>query len=303
MATDSGIFIAIFLMLAVAIILLSDVYVICQSKFSKWKARKSKSHKLKFAKGRWFFKFKSLNRRRKNLLLARQMPTKTYYLLTILATCVGLVLGKIFFTDFFLTICVGLMSAFAPLMFLALQHTKTQRLQFEKLQASMMILNSSYMVTEDFLKTVQDNIDQLEYQKPFKDFLTYVEYIDSNEQVALRRMESQVNNPYFSQWIDVLVLAKEDRSLKYVASSVLDSMADMAQIQMESDTAMFAVWREYFMVLALIFSAPVVFRVLMPDAYVILVTSFVGKTLLVLLLLSVIYSLLAALKINKPIKM
>ena len=173
----------------------------------------------------------------------------------------------------------------------------------EKLRSTMMILSGSYIVTEDFLKTVQDNLELLEYPKPFKDFLTYCNYIDGNIKVALRRLEAQMNNAYFSQWIDVLVMAQDDRQLKYVTMSVVDSMNDVAQAQMESDTATYAVWREYFMVLALIFAAPLIFKILMPMAYEILVTSLVGQGLFVLLLAAVVFSLARALKLNKPILM
>lgn len=72
---------------------------------------------------------------------------------------------------------------------------------------SMMILSNSYVVTEDFITTVRDNLEILEYPEPFKNFLTYVTLMDSSVDNGLRRMEAQVNNPYFSQRIDVLVLA------------------------------------------------------------------------------------------------
>ena len=80
-----------------------------------------------------------------------------------------------------------------------------------------MLLSNSYIVTEDFVQSVQDNIDLLEYPAPFRDFLTYVSLIDGNIKTGLRRMELQVDNPYFSQWIDALVMAQDDRSMSRVA--------------------------------------------------------------------------------------
>lgn len=41
---------------------------------------------------------------------------------------------------------------------------------------------------------------------------------------------AKVNNPYFSQWIDALVLAQEDRSLKYVTVTVVDSIHNIIWI-------------------------------------------------------------------------
>jgi hypothetical protein len=107
----------------------------------------------------------------------------------------------------------------------------------------------------------------LEYPDPFRVFLTFVRLIDGNVNTGLRRMANQVDNSYFSQWVDVLALAQNDRRMKYVTTSVVDAMNDVRQAQREADTAMYAIWREYFTVLILIFSTPMIFRVLMKPAY------------------------------------
>lgn len=245
----------------------------------------------------------NFNRKRTKLLTQVQMSEYTYRLMTIACIIAGGAIGKLVFNSMAFVILIGGLGAAAPLLYLSFKGTKTRSSRMEKLRSTMMILSGSYIVTEDFIKTVQDNLELLEYPKPFQDFLTYCSYIDGNIKVALRRLEAQVNNAYFSQWIDVLVMAQDDRQLKYVTMSVVDSMNDVAQAQMESDTVIYAVWREYFMVLALIFAAPLIFKILMPMAYELLVTSFVGQGLFVLLLAAVVFSLVRALKLNKPILM
>ena len=244
-----------------------------------------------------------LSRKRKDLVVQVQMSEYTYRLMTIAGIIAGGAIGKLVFKSSAFVVLIGGLGAAAPLLYLSFKDTKTRSSRMEKLRSTMMILSGSYIVTEDFLKTVQDNLELLEYPTPFQDFLTYCNYIDGNIKVALRRLEAQMNNAYFSQWIDVLVMAQDDRQLKYVTMSVVDSMNDVAQAQMESDTAIYAVWREYFMVLALIFAAPLIFKILMPMAYEILVTSLLGQGLFVLLLAAVVFSLARALKLNKPILM
>jgi len=244
-----------------------------------------------------------LSRKRKDLVAQVQMSEYTYRLMTIAGIIAGGAIGKLVFKSSAFVLLIGGLGAAAPLLYLSFKGTKTRSCRMEKLRSTMMILSGSYIVTEDLLKTVQENLELLEYPKPFQDFLTYCNYIDGNIKVALRRLEAQVNNAYFSQWIDVLVMAQDDRQLKYVTMSVVDSMNDVAQAQMESDTVIYAVWREYFMVLALIFAAPLIFKILMPMAYEILVTSLVGQGLFVLLLAAVVFSLVRALKLNKPILM
>jgi hypothetical protein len=95
----------------------------------------------------------------------------------------------------------------------------------------------------------------------------------------------------------------QDDGMKYVTMSVVDAMADVRQAQRESDTAMYAIWREYFTVLSLIFAAPLIFRVLMKDAYTVLVTTLPGQVLLTFLLAAVVFSLVRAYRLNKPLLM
>ncbi len=157
------------------------------------------------------------------------------------------------------------------------------------------------MAASSLETTIGNNVAK--YPAPFRDFLTYTNYIDGSVKTGLRRMEAQVGNDYFSQWVNVLILAQDDRNMKYVTMSVVDAMADVRQAQRESDTAMYAIWREYFTVLPLIFAAPLIFRVLMKDAYTVLVTTLPGQVLLMLLLAAVVFSLVRAYRLNKPLLM
>ena len=198
---------------------------------------------------------------------------------------------------------MGTFGLIAPLLFFSFRQTKAKTAQLERLASSMMILSNSYVVTEDFITSVRDNLEILEHPEPFKDFLTYVTLMDSSVATGLRRMEAKVNNPYFSQWIDALVLAQDDRSLKYVTVTVVDSMHDVLSVQAESDAAMYAVWRDYLMTLIMIFSVPLIFKFTLADAYLTLTGSLVGQSMFILLLAAVIFSVFRALKINKPLMM
>ena len=211
--------------------------------------------------------------------------------------------GKTIFSSMPIALAVGTFGMIAPLLFFSFRQTKAKTAQLERLASSMMILSNSYVVTEDFITSVRDNLEILEYPEPFKDFLTYVTLMDSSISTGLRRMEHQVRNAYFSQWVDALELAQKDRSLKYVTVSVVDSMHDVLTVQEASDAAMYAVWRDYMMTLVMIFSVPLIFKFTMADAYLTLTTSFVGQAMFLLLLVAVVFSVFCALKINKPLMM
>ena len=238
-----------------------------------------------------------------SLITNSQMPKTAYYFLTVVCAVGGYCAGKVIFSSFPIALAVGTFGLIAPLLFFSFRQTKAKTAQLERLASSMMILSNSYVVTEDFITSVRDNLEILEHPEPFKDFLTYVTLMDSSVATGLRRMEAKVNNPYFSQWIDALVLAQEDRSLKYVTVTVVDSMHDVLSVQAESDAAMYAVWRDYLMTLIMIFSVPLIFKFTLADAYLTLTGSLVGQGMFILLLAAVIFSVFRALKINKPLMM
>lgn len=272
---------------------------------SSAKASSEKRHKQKGFKpqGKLSKNLQVLREHQRSVISQSMLPKSVYAVLTVGSAVGGFFAGRVVFHSLFLSVIVGILALLLPMIVLSFRQNKSKSKRLDRLASSMMILSNSYLVTEDFITTVKDNLSILEYQEPFRDFLTYATMMDSDVRSALRRMESKVSNPYFSQWIDALVLAQDDRSLRYVAVSVVDSMHDVLQAQEASDTAMYAVWREYIVTLVLIFSVPLVFKILMHEAYVTMTTSLVGQGLMVLLLLAVVFSVFKAIKINRPLMM
>jgi len=237
--------------------------------------------------------------RGRSLIRGSGLPFPLYLLMTAGCGVGGFLAGKLVYSSPLIAAAAGVMMLFAPLLLFSFRESRAAGRDLGRLASSMMILSNSYVVTEDFLTTVRDNLDILEYPEPFRDFYAYATYMSSDIRGALRRMERQVRNGYFSQWVDALVLAQEDRELKHVTVSVVRCFYDALQVQQESEAAMYAVWRDYFLVLILIFSVPLVFRFLLADAYAAMTTSLLGQEMLLLLLGAVVFSVLRALKLNR----
>ena len=290
------VYLAVFLLVGAAIFLVGGL----DEKIAEELRHGKKAGEMKLSRQTVFTRLAQLEQERRRLVREVNMPPAVYWLLTVFGAGVGAAVGKLLFSHAFFAVAVGILGAISPQLFLRIKLTQTKSQRVEKLHSSMLILSNSYIVTEDFIQSVRDNLGVLEYPAPFRDFLTYTNYIDGSVKTGLRRMEAQVGNDYFSQWVNVLVLAQDDRNMKYVTISVVDAMADVRQAQRESDTAMYAIWREYFTVLSLIFAAPLIFRVLMRDAYTALVTTLPGQALLTLLLAAVVFSLVRAYRLNKP---
>lgn len=241
--------------------------------------------------------------RARSLIRGSKLPPPVYALMTAGCAIGGFLAGKFIYGSTLIAVALGVTLLLAPLLWLSFRETSSRSTEMDRLASSMMILSNSYLITEDFLTSVKENLEVLEAPEPFRDFYTYASYMDSNLRTGLQRMDQRVGNSYFSQWVDALIMAQEDRSLKYVTVSVVQSLNDALQVQRESDAAMYAVWRDYFLVLILIFSTPLVFRLLLADAYAAMTGTLIGQSLLLLLLAAVVFSVFRALKINRPLVM
>ena len=239
--------------------------------------------------------------KRQNLMASSGIPRPMLLGFTVLCIIGGFFAGRIVYNSLFVSACVAIMASFVPTLILSLRQNKAVNTRLERLASSMMMLSNSYLMTDDFISSVEQNLDLLEYPEPFREFLIYVTRMDSNIRTGLRRMEEQVSNPYFSQWIDALILAQNDRSLKYVTVAVVDSFHDVIRAQQDSDSAMYTVWRDYLLTLILIFAIPLVFKIMMNEAYLAMTGTFVGQGLFLLLLGAVGYSVVRAVRINRPI--
>jgi len=254
-------------------------------------------------RGRLEEKLARLLHRAKSLIRGSKLPTPIYAFMTAGCAIGGFLAGKFIYGSTLIAIALGVTLLLAPLLWLSFRETSSRSTEMDRLASSMMILSNSYLITEDFLTSVKENLEVLEAPEPFSDFYTYASYMDSSLRTGLQRMDQRVGNSYFSQWVDALIMAQEDRSLKYVTVSVVQSLNDALQVQRESDAAMYAVWRDYFLVLILIFSMPLVFRLLLADAYAAMTGTLIGQSLLLLLLAAVVFSVFRALKINRPLVM
>ena len=248
-------------------------------------------------------KLARLLQRAKSLIRGSKLPPPVYALMTAGCAIGGFLAGKFIYGSTLIAVALGVTLLLAPLLWLSFRETSSRSTEMDRLASSMMILSNSYLITEDFLTSVKENLEVLEAPEPFRDFYTYASYMDSSLRAGLQRMDQRVGNSYFSQWVDALIMAQEDRSLKYVTVSVVQSLNDALQVQRESDAAMYAVWRDYFLVLILIFSTPLVFRLPLADAYAAMTGTLIGQSLLLLLLATVVFSVFRALKINRPLVM
>ena len=177
-----------------------------------------------------------------------------------------------------------------------------RRNQDELLENTLSIITNSYISCNDIISAVNENLSKLDIYTPFAEFLTDITLIDSNVKRALRRLELKINNRFFSELIDILVLSQEKSGdMRFILPAVVQSMNDAKKLQIEADTVMINVWKEYFVSIALAFSIIPILKCSNEQWFYILVNNFIGKMLIILMLVMTMVSAFIVMKINKPL--
>lgn len=227
---------------------------------------------------------------------------KAFWIMVALAGFCGVGLGRYLFRDGFLAVVTGLSALPIPYIILKVKARWYKRNQDELLENTMSIITNSYLSCNDILAAINENLDKLDIYLPFAEFITEVTLIDSNIKRGLRKLELSIGNAYFSEWIDILVLSQEQSGdFRFILPAVIQSMNDAKRLQIEADTVMMSVWREYFISIALAFSIIPLLRWSNAAWFEILVRTFAGKMLILLMLVMTLVSAFVVMKINKPL--
>jgi len=226
----------------------------------------------------------------------------TFWILVLISGCIGLGLGSYMFCNELLAIFTAVIMLPAPYIYYKVKSRWYRRNQDELLENTLSIITNSYISCNDIISAVNENLSKLDIYTPFAEFLTDITLIDSNVKRALRRLELKINNRFFSELIDILVLSQEKSGdMRFILPAVVQSMNDAKKLQIEADTVMINVWKEYFVSIALAFSIIPILKCSNEQWFYILVNNFIGKMLIVLMLVMTMVSSFIVMGINKPL--
>lgn len=235
------------------------------------------------------------------LVRATNTDIQTYMALLIASVVGGFLFGKLIFTDTTVSFFVAGICIVLPHAILLVKGNKDKRELAENLESAMRIVTHEYLSTLDIQKAVENSVDVIEHDKPFREFLVDCKLVSANVERNLRRLETKENNVFFSHWIDQLILTQSDRAQIVNLMPILDDMNDAKTAQRLNESKIAAAWRDYFTLLFIILLAPLLIRFVQHEWYYYLVHTFIGKILSVALLGTLVWATGRALKINQPI--
>jgi len=136
---------------------------------------------------------------------------------------------------------------------------------------------------------------------PFDEFVSEIKLINPNIEHGLYRLSAKINNRYFSEWVKMLILCNRDRRLKFALFPIIKSMNDAKSMQIESDSMMTRVWRDYLMTVGMMFSIIPLMRFSNAEWFAILTETPIGKALILGMLFTAIATAFYVMKITKPV--
>jgi len=225
------------------------------------------------------------------------------FIVMILAIAAALsAIGYVIFRRSLLILACGVLALPVAYILLYLRTFSYRRLQNEQLEHSMSIILNTYRETGDIIKSIAENIEHILPKEPFEEFLLEVTIIDPNINRALRRLEIKINNSFFSQWIDMLILSQTDRNMIFLLPVIINDMNDARSKQNAAIAEMATLWRDFFLSLIVVLSAPLVIRFVNIEWYYILIGTPIGNLLIVILLLCLLFAFWQVAKISKPVE-
>ena len=235
------------------------------------------------------------------LVNATNTNREAYMALLVSSVIGGFLLGKLIFSDSIISLALAIICVVLPHALLIIKRNNDRRELAENLESAMRIITHEYMSTLDIERAVENSVDAIVLDKPFREFLVDMKMISGNVERNLRRLESKIDNVYFSSWIDQLIMTQTDRTQISNLSPILDDMNDAKTSQRHNDTMIAGAWRDYFTMLFIILLSPLLIRFVQREWYNYLIHTAIGKGLCIALLASLVWATGRALKINEPI--
>ena len=304
----------VLLRILTSVFIFFDLYFICRAIFgdksiksNKWKQKQSPQAILNARKeiitGKKLSKFEKFKANAEEVLRLSntKMTWEQFELLDVLCIAVGVVIGLIF-NNVILSVIMGGIMAYMPLVVLKMKQHKYSVYLNEQLQSALNTVTTAYLKNDDINLAVKENLHRIDepLNTIFREFIAMNTFIDSDIVKNIKIMKEKINNGYFHEWCDYLMLSQKDRNMKYVLLTIVSEISEAKNMQQELNTAMFNIYKEFAMVAGLvIFIVPGV-KLLNTDWYGYLVNTGVGKFVVALSYLVTFLSFIHVVKVTQP---
>lgn len=174
----------------------------------------------------------------------------------------------------------------------------------EELEMSISIITTSYLRTEDLIKSVKENLPFINepVKSTFSAFVSEAELINANLVSAINSLKMKIPNRVFHEWCNILIQCQSDRSMKQTLPTITQKFSDVRIVQSELEAMMQGPRREAITMVFLVIANIPLLYFLNKDWFHALLFTTPGKIALAICGAIILFSVSQIMKLSKPIE-
>ncbi len=199
-------------------------------------------------------------------------------------------------------LAVGL--ALLPFLYILFSASKFRKELNGELEVALSVISSTYIRTEDFLTSVQENLDYLNspVKEVFEKLLTQAEMINADISQLLEEMKPAIDNTVFQEWCDAMILCQNNRNLKSTLLPIVSKLSDVRIVSGDLEYLMYEPMKEVITMGALLIANIPLIRYQNPEWFRTLIYTPIGQITLTVSALVLFVSLTAVIRNTRPIE-
>ena len=223
--------------------------------------------------------------------------------LSIILFAVGAVLA-LMINNVFMVPIMAVGFSLAPVWYLRSTAGTYKKHLNEELETAVSIVTTSYLRTEDLIRSVKENIPSINepVKGHFEVFVYETEMINANLTSAINSLKMKIPNRVFHEWANTLIQCQSDRTMKNILPAVIQKFSDIRIVQSELEAMMYGPRREAITMIFLVVANVPLLYFLNKDWFDALVFSMPGKIALALCAAIILFSVSQIMKLSKPIE-
>ncbi len=223
--------------------------------------------------------------------------------LSLLLFAVGAVLALLL-NNIYMVPIFGIGFSLVPVWYLRSTAATYKKHLNEELEMSISIITTSYLRTEDLIKSVKENLPFINepVKSTFSAFVSEAELINANLVSAINSMKMKVPNRVFHEWCNILIQCQSDRSMKQTLPTITQKFSDVRIDQSELEAMMQGPRREAITMVFLVIANIPLLYFLNQDWFHALLFTTPGKIALAICGAIILFSVSQIMKLSKPIE-
>lgn len=223
--------------------------------------------------------------------------------LTLLLFAVGAVLALLI-NNVYMVPILGIGFSLLPVWYLRSTAASYKKHLNEELETAISIITTSYLRTEDLLRSVRENLSYINepVKASFQAFVWESELINANTTSTINSLKMKIPDWIFHEWANILIQCQSDRSMKNTLPTIVQKLSDVRIVQSELEAMLQEPKREAITMMFLVVANVPLLYFLNKDWFHTLLYTTPGKIALAICAAIILFSLTQIMKLSKPIE-